>query len=428
MKNIILTKQHLIAIAKKPHLIGKIAGKDKLTDQHSDWIKYIWNTTTSKALQAHRGSYKTTAIATIGTIVWLLFHPNDRICIIRKTFTDASEIVRSISLIMQMAPIMELFRLAHGFYPIATMNREGKLLFNFKASVTPESSVEAHGLDYGMTGSHYDRIIMDDFVTLRDRVSKAEREKSKEVLREVMANIIDPGQPVSYIGTPWHKSDAWTLCPDPIKFDVYKAGILSPREIEEKKLVTTPVLFAANYLLEHQSDDMALFRDPVMKPWDYGFKKAIAQLDAAFDGDHYCALTIIARTTDGKKQAVGFTSPGNVKDWAGFIAAKCKKYFVDYIYNETNPDKGFTADLLKQHGLKVREYMEKTNKHHKISTHLYQHWNTLEWSPDTDDEYLEQVLDYREGQEPDDAPDSAASLLREAFNEQGEDQSALWGD
>lgn len=47
MKNIILTKQHLIAIAKKPHLIGKIAGKDKLTDQHSDWIKYIWNTTTT---------------------------------------------------------------------------------------------------------------------------------------------------------------------------------------------------------------------------------------------------------------------------------------------------------------------------------------------------------------------------------------------
>jgi hypothetical protein len=39
----------------------------------------------------------------------------------------------------------------------------------------------------------------------------------------------------------------------------------------------------------------------------------------------------------------------------------------------------------------------------------------LEWAPDTDEEYMNQILDYREGSEPDDAPDSAASLFTEGF-------------
>jgi hypothetical protein len=55
------------------------------------------------------------------------------------------------------------------------------------------------------------------------------------------------------------------------------------------------------------------------------------------------------------------------------------------------------------------------NKHLKISTHLYNAWPYLEWDPDTDEEYMNQVLDYREGATPDDSPDGAASLFREGF-------------
>ena len=65
--------------------------------------------------------------------------------------------------------------------------------------------------------------------------------------------------------------------------------------------------------------------------------------------------------------------------------------------------------------MRVRDYAERMNKHLKISTLLYEVWQRLEWDPSTDGEYLNQVLDYREGSEPDDAPDSAASLFREAF-------------
>ncbi len=412
----VFTREHLEAIAAQPHLLGKIVGKDKLTDLHSEWIKYIWCSDESTALQAHRGSYKTTAVAEIGTIVWLLFHPDDRIAIVRKSFTDAAEVTQTISIMMRMPAVRELFKLAHGFFPKATVDREGKLLFNFKKTVTPEPSVSAHGLDYGLTGKHYDRILLDDFVTLRDRTSKAEREKSKEVLREIMTNIIDPGQPVSFIGTPWHKNDAWTLTPEPQKYDVWAAQLLTQEEIEKKQKTTTPVLFAANYLLEHQSDDMAIFKDPIYSFWDHNYRRNYAHIDSAYDGDHYCALTIQGKLPDGRRQAIGFVSPGNVKQWLDFIEAQYKKYNCIKIFGETNADKGYTNDELKKRGLNVMGYAEHENKHIKISTHGFQHWYNTVWANDTDPEYMEQMLDYREGQEPDDAPDSFASLNREAFN------------
>jgi hypothetical protein len=55
------------------------------------------------------------------------------------------------------------------------------------------------------------------------------------------------------------------------------------------------------------------------------------------------------------------------------------------------------------------------NKAVKISTYLYQAWRYIEWAPETEDGYLEQILDWKEGVEPDDAPDSAASLFKLAF-------------
>lgn len=427
------TDAHLRAIAQEPHLLGHIAGKTKLTSLHSDWIKYAWCTDLSRALQGHRGSYKTTAIAEIGSIAWMLFHPDDRIAIIRKTFTAAAEVVQTISIMMQMPEIKALFKLAHGFTPKAITDREGKLLFNYKSTVTPEGSVTAHGLDFGMTGKHYDRILCDDFVTLKDRVSKAEREKSKEVLLEIVSNIIDPGKPVTYIGTPWHRNDAWDMknadgeriIPEPKKFDVYSTGILSQEEIAKKKKLTTPVLYAANYELVHQSDELALFKDPHYAKWDLGIKKCKGHLDAAFDGDHFCALTFMAKKPDGRIQAIGKTYPGNVKDWLDKIAEFYRRFSCAKVLNETNPDKGYTADDLEKRKVQIGRYAESQNKHTKIATHLYAQWDNIDWDPDeTDDEYMEQLLDYREGAEPDDAPDSAASLIREYFSKK--DDSVLW--
>jgi hypothetical protein len=57
------------------------------------------------------------------------------------------------------------------------------------------------------------------------------------------------------------------------------------------------------------------------------------------------------------------------------------------------------------------------NKQHKIQTHLLHHWQNLVWDINCDRTYRNQVLDYQEGAEPDDCPDSAASLLANFYDE-----------
>jgi hypothetical protein len=420
-----LTQQHLLEIRDRPHILGWIAGKDKLTQLHSDWIRYCWDTFESTAFQGYRGSFKTTAMA-IGCVRWMLFRPDDRIGIIRKTFTDAAEIVKMIEQIMDKPEIQELFFLAHGVFPKAVVKKYGQLRYNFKKTVTPEGNITAHGLDGSLVGHHYDRIWTDDIITLKDRISKAERERTKELIREIHTNIIDPGKPVMSTGTPWHKDDGWTVTPGEIlKFPIGRCGMLSAEEIEKKKRTTTPFLYAVNYDLDITSDEGLLFQDPVYGQWVLQQSGVVGHLDAAYDGGHTCALTFMGKLPDGRKQAVGWVYPGNVKDWADEIAKKYKIYRCKLLYNETNADKGYTASLLRTKGCNVQEYPETQNKFVKISTILYEAWPTLIWAEETDDEYMNQVLDWREGQEPDDAPDSAASLLREAWQVGRDDSKAL---
>jgi hypothetical protein len=426
------TEETLKIIAMQPHKLGWMLGYTKLRPIHSEWIRYIWDSDEPRALQAFRGGYKSTAIVVVGAIRWMLFHPNDRICIIRKNFRPALEISKTISQGMELPQIKELFAFAHGEYHKRMVSRGGSLTYSFKKTNTPEGSVTAMGLTTGITGNHFDKIICDDFVTLEDRISRAERRKTIELVREISANIIDPGKGSGWIGTPWHRDDAWTVVgafAEIAKYPISRYSFLPAEEVERKRNSTTPYLFFANYELELRKDTSLLFGDPRYSKhgWDFQYKGAIAHLDAAFDGDNYNALTVMGPTytVAGRQQyqGIGFTYQGNVKDWLKEIKRICALYRVKSLYIEKNADKGYTADKLREMGMKVVSYDESQNKHVKITTYLYEVWEDIEWSPDSDGQYMLQVVDYREGASPDDAPDSAASIFREGFKIQ---RSAAW--
>ena len=71
----------------------------------------------------------------------------------------------------------------------------------------------------------------------------------------------------------------------------------------------------------------------------------------------------------------------------------------------------FAAELRRQ-GVCVRSYHEETNKHVKICSWLLKWWPRVVLIEGTDPAWLNQILDYTEYAAHDDAPDSAASLLR----------------
>ena len=86
---------------------------------------------------------------------------------------------------------------------------------------------------------------------------------------------------------------------------------------------------------------------------------------------------------------------------------------------EKNADKGMVARDIKKLGLKVVSYDESMNKHIKIVTYLKALWKDIIWVEGTDMDYLEQICDYTEDAEHDDAPDSAANIARTLYSKIG---------
>lgn len=411
--------EELRTLLSHPHLLGHLAGKTKLTELHSDWIKYVWYPYEHRSLAAHRGSYKTTAITEIGTIRCLAMNPNARIAIAKKTYTNAAESVRNIANIMTLPDIQAFLEDMWGKWRFTTL-KEGKLLLSVKTTKTQQGNVEALGIDSSFTGKHFDYIMIDDTVDLDDRLSEAEREHTKIVTNELYSNVIDPGKHIGATGTFWHPHDAWEVMPKPRIYTVDDTGILSKEEQEEKRKYTTPLLWSINYLLKHDSDQDMLFTNPHMGVWQKDRVTDVrAHVDAAYDGNHCCALTIMGRLPNHKFNATGFVYEGNIKDWLPFVVQKMTEYGASILYMETNADRGYSADWLRvmpefqRNHLWVEDYDERQNKETKIGTYAYEIWKDIEWDDaGTDKKYLEQIVDYMAGQEPDDSPDSLASLAK----------------
>ncbi len=421
------TDKHLKMIKNQPHLLGHMLGKILLTPMHSKWIKYIWDSDQDRSLQAHRDSYKTTSISIIGSIRWMLFYPGDRIGILRKKLDNASKVIKVIAELMELDEAKELFKYAHGFYPEIVELNQFRLTFNFKDTITPEGNINAYGIDSSITGAHLEKPIMDDFSTLKDRISKAEREKTKIIIQEIRTNIARQGKNKStgFLGTPWHKNGPWTVCPEPLKYDVYQTGILSEEKIKERKSKITSPLWSINYELKHTVDDLLQFANPKYCNWKFSNLGVFGHLDAAFDGIATNALTFMAEN-EKKLQIVGFSYAGNVKHWKKTIIEKYKKYRCKLMYVEENPDKGYTADFLKDAGLNVISYNENLNKDTKITIYLSSVWDDLYFAKESDFDYMEQIVDYCPGEKPDDAPDSLASLIKRKFYKGKSYVDALW--
>jgi hypothetical protein len=419
----------LAAIRDRPaETLGKLIGFASLLPLHDEWIRYCWDKPGARALMAYRGSYKTSAVIITGIIRHLLFHPNARIGLFRKTYTDAAAVIRAISTAFDKPEIRAIYKAAHGIAPRKTEASEGRLRFNFKATTSPEPSLMGFGIDSAVTGTHLDVVALDDFITLKDRVSLAEREKTKECLKEIAANIVNPGSLVIFLGTKWAKDDAWSYIEtmaEARKYPVSTYNFLPDEEIEEKRRRLTPFLFAINYELELAADEGLLFQNPkygCFDPETWRAQTVSAHLDAAYGGGDYCALTIMAGD-----HAVGWLYHGSVQNWYGFIRERYDKYHCSEVLMETNADKGYVAGELRRFGLNTRTYFEDMNKAVKISTYLYTAWSDLIWDYDTDPEYMAQVMDWRPGAPGhDDAPDSAASLCRDRGGGDASEETLKW--
>jgi hypothetical protein len=300
-----MSKETAARIIKyEPYKLGWALGFTKLRQINNDFILKCWEGESKEALQAFRGSYKSTSVIIVGIIRQLLLHPETRILIIRKTFTDAVNFIRAISKIYDSEFIRGLYHDILGIGIKKTEDSDKRITLNTKLRVTPEANIMAYGITDSITGAHADVIICDDVINIKDKVSAAMRRQTEDAVHELSANIIDTNTKSKFIflGTRWHRNDAWEIIAKISNIHAYPASkywteLFDAKELETKKAVLSPFLYAMNYELSFITDESLLFQDPAYGYFDietWRNRRVYAHIDAAFGGADYCALTIMS--------------------------------------------------------------------------------------------------------------------------------------
>ena len=213
-------------------------------------------------------------------------------------------------------------------------------------------------------------------------------------------------------GTPWHPEDAIALMPAPMRYDCHATGLLSPAQLDALRAAMPPSLFAANYELKHIADEDALLDTAPRFTEDASLLRGgFAHLDAAYGGSDFTALTV-GQLCDGGAVLYGRLWHRAADAVLEEIAAECAAHLASPVWCETNADKGYLARELRRMGLMVRTYAESMPKHMKISAYLRKWWPRVRFLRGTDPEYLDQLTGYSVHAPHDDAPDSAACMLR----------------
>ena len=400
----------LDSLKEHPVRYAHLMGFDLLGETHDEWLKRILFGSGDWTLQAFRGSYKTTTVSVALALI-LVLKPNMRTAFMRKTDSDVKEVLSQVRRMLEQPETKAISAVIWGHQVNLTRASQTELSTNLTNDPRGSAQLTGMGINGSLTGKHYDLIFTDDVVNLKDRTSRAEREHTKSVYMELQ-NIRNRGGRIINTGTPWHVDDCFSIMPEAEKWDyTTMPEVFTEEDVEQVKPRMTPSLWAANYELRHIPSDDVIFTDPKKGAAIEMVMQGECQVDAAYYGEDYTAFSAM-NIHDGKIYVYGRMWRKHVEDCMDAICADVGRLMLGRMYMENNADKGYSAKEFRKRGLHVAGYAEKMNKHVKIVTYLKTAWPDVVFCEGTDEEYINQICDYTEDAEHDDAPDSLASLVQ----------------
>ena len=405
-----------------PYKLGHMLGFTKLTDLHNAWILDMLKGEGDRTLQAHRASYKTTCVSIALALIIILL-PNKRTLFLRKTDADIKEIIKQVQKILKDPHTQYFVQCIYGVNLKLTVESATEINTNLTTDIRGTSQLVGMGCGSSITGKHFDRIFTDDIVNVNDRVSKAERDRTKLVYQELQ-NIKNRDGRIFNTGTPWCKDDCFTIMPEAAKFDCYSTGLISDEQLEAIKKSMTRSLFAANYELRHIAAEDVIFDNPQTGADPSLVEQGDCHIDAAYGGEDFSAFTIV------KKQGNIFYVYGrlwqkNIDDCLDEIQRLRAQFNAGKIYCEDNGDKGYLAKELRNRGERAIIYHENMHKFIKITTYLKAEWENVKFVAGTDKAFIDQICDYNENAAHDDAPDSLASQIRRLWKKKESDYVSI---
>lgn len=406
----------------KPASFGRLVGFTKLTDLHNAWILDMLKGEGDRTLQAHRASYKTTCVSIALALIIILL-PNKRTLFLRKTDADIKEIIKQVQKILKDPHTQYFVQCIYGVNLKLTVESATEINTNLTTDIRGTSQLVGMGCGSSITGKHFDRIFTDDIVNINDRVSKAERDRTKLVYQELQ-NIKNRDGRIFNTGTPWCKDDCFTIMPEAEKFDCYSTGLISDEQLEVIKKSMTRSLFAANYELRHIAAEDVIFQNPQTGADPSEVEQGDCHIDAAYGGEDFSAFTIV------KKRGNIFYVYGrlwqkNIDDCLDEIQRLRAQFNAGKIYCEDNGDKGYLAKELRNRGERAIIYHENMNKFIKITTYLKAEWENVKFVAGTDKAFIDQICDYNENADHDDAADSLASQIRRLWKKKESDYVSI---
>ena len=409
----------------QPYKFGHMLGFTKLTELHNDWMKEMIRGNDDETLLAHRGSYKTTCVSLVLAIIMILL-PKLKTMFMRKTDTDTKEIIAQVKKILESPYTRYFVTVIYGI-DLRLVKASATELSTNLTTYDPRGTSQLFSMGIGgsLTGKHFDRIFTDDIVNIEDRTSRAERERTKLMYQELQ-NIKNRGGRIFNTGTPWHKEDAISMMPNVRKYDCYSTGLISAEELASIRERMTSSLFSANYELKHIAAEDQIFTNPQFADDASLVEQGRCHVDAAYGGEDGTAFTICNKK-NGKYYLLGKLWHKHVDDCEDDIISIRKQFNAGLIFCEDNADKGYLAKDLRKKGERVSRYHEDMNKFLKITSYLKATWKDVVFVKGTDQEYIDQICDFNENAEHDDAPDSAASIIRTLWKKKEESEyEPLW--
>ena len=403
-------RQIVKQIKTQPYKIAQAVGfNDVIQYPHNEWMQEIIFGKDDYTLMAHRGSYKSSCLSVCIALI-MLINPIINILFFRKTDTDVSEMITMVEKAIISPVLQNLANIIYGERYYCIKKTTDSITTNFYDSASGATQLLGLGIKTSITGKHADLVITDDICNITDRVSRAEREKTKTQFQE-LRNVCNRGGRIVSLGTKWHSEDVFTLMHNIHIYTYQDTKLISDEKIAELKQDMIPSLFACNYELKIIASEDVIFTDPVEGADISTVQNGIMHVDSAYYGEDYTALTI-ANMHDGKIYMYGRLWRKHVEDCYPQIQELYEQFMCGKLYMERNADKGMVANDLRKQGLRTIGYDENMNKYLKIVTYLKKVWKDVIFVDGTDKGYIDQICDYYEDAEHDDAPDSASNVAR----------------
>ena len=410
LKDVSLKEALIKTIKDYPYKIAQDIGfADVREFPHNEWMKAILTDTDDYTLLAHRGSYKSSVLSVCIALMMVLL-PRKNIIFLRKADNDVFEMIRMVKKALESKIIQSMSYILYHRKLVLTESTASTITTNLFLSVSGSSQLLGIGLKSSITGKHADIVITDDICNISDRISKAERDRTKMQYQELQ-NIRNRGGRIINTGTKWHKDDVFVLTPNIHTYDYKQTGLIPEEKIEELRKNMIPSLFACNYELRIIASDDVVFASPQTGADVSLVEQGTAHIDAAYHGEDFTAYTV-AKIHDGKYYVFGKLWRKHVNDVLDQILEIHHSLMGGKIYCEDNGDKGYLGRDLRKKGERVVIYTESMNKYLKITSYLKFEWQNVIFVKGTDEEYINQVCDFNDTVEHDDAPDSLASLIR----------------